>query len=600
MEDHSTIVAREDAGAMPFASNGVGAKSERRNHADPEIDRLAELPKYDWVASLDEGIVAIPASIRNFVCVLLRAVRIHGETTVEDIDLHTLPKMVSNRAIELEAWVVVTGRVRDLSRVRITAIILDIERLLPGVLVHRRPVVASAAIIDALYQKAYADLSASKEEDVSLEQDEFDRIGRYALLNEVSDIHIESNKSAACILLRRHGRLQHHKDLSPAKARAICAAAYNTLTESGSIRDAFNERHFQNAVIERAYEEGRVRFRYASMPVAPDGFNVVLRLLPLGLETKRKSYEELGYAPSQIKTIRRGLGRASGMFIIAGTTGSGKSTTLQSAIEAIAAERPYQKIRTIEEPVEYRIKGASQTPVVRNESDGDGAASDKPFIDAIKACMRADPDFLMIGEVRDIVTARLAIQAAQTGHQVATTVHADSWSGIIDRLHVIGVDTGLLSQPGLLSGLCYQKLLPVLCPACRVPASRWQKTAAGQRPEHQEVIERLKRVVSEADLDQVFFSHEDGCQKCQGSGIVGQSVTAEVALPNNAMLNAIREGNIVELRRIWRTTATNDPADMTGRTAFEHALWKMRAGTADPRDVEHRFRMLDEVLESDF
>lgn len=575
---------------------------ERPLSAQQEIGLLADLPKYDWVGSLDGGVVEIPEAIRSYACVLLRATRIQGTQTAAGIELQALPKLVENKAVELEAHIVVTGRVRDLSRARISSIILEIEQRIPGTFVHRRPVIASAPLIEAIYQKAYAELNAAKETDVSQEQDEFDRIGRYALSNEVSDIHIEVDQTRARILLRRHGRLVHYKDLSPAKARAICAAAYNTLTETGSIRDAFNERQFQNAVIERSYEEGRVRYRYASMPVAPDGFNVVLRLLPLGVETVRKTYAELGYAPAQVKTIRRGLGRASGMFIIAGTTGSGKSTTLKTAIEGIAEERPYQKIRTIEEPVEYRIRGTSQTPVVRNEASGDAAATsaEKPFVDAIKACMRADPDFLMIGEVRDLVTARLAIQAAQTGHQVATTVHADSWSGVIDRLHVIGVEMGLLSQPGLISGLCYQKLVPVLCPHCKVTARNWATTETGQRPENLELMERLRRILPDEELDTVFFSHPKGCDKCQHTGIVGQSVAAEVALPNNAMLGAIRSGDIVELRRIWRQSSNpNDPADMTGRTAFEHAVWKMRQGWADPRDVEHRFRMLDELLEID-
>ncbi|WP_019022970.1 GspE/PulE family protein [Thioalkalivibrio sp. ALE23] len=579
-------------------------KQAGKDFAPPDIVRVSDLPSYRWVLSREKEPIIKPSdNVWPFVAVIAAPIREgdHVSASGETIRASELPDLAANGTLSLEIWIIVTGRMWDRGKGLVAGLIQNIERRFPNAVIHRRARTATANIIEAIYDRANNIERQIEQSDSSNEQEEFDQIGAYALEHEVSDIHIEVTREAAQILMRRHGRLNHYRDLSPERAQAICAAAYNTLTEEGSISDAFNVREFQNAVIDRTYEAGRVRFRYASMPVAPEGFNVVLRLLPLGVEAEHKTYEELGYSPDQRKTIRRALGKSSGMFIIAGTTGSGKSTTLQNAIEGIAIERPHHKIRTIEEPVEYNIRNASQTPVVRGkgESGSESGGEDKPFTDAIRAALRNDPDFLMIGEIRDAITARLAIQAAQTGHQVATTLHADSWSGVVDRLGVIGIEMGLLSQPGLISGLAYQKLTPVLCPECKMPLTQWEKTEEAQRPENVEMLERLEQVAGD-DKDHIRVSHPDGCPNCQGTGVVGQTICAEVAIPNNAMLRAIREGDIVELRRIWRSTRNpEDHSDMSGRTAFEHAIWKMRNGVTDPRDVEQKFMMLDEVFHID-
>ncbi|WP_019583727.1 GspE/PulE family protein [Thioalkalivibrio sp. ALE16] len=597
LEDAAVDTEGAEQPAPPSSVGAIASDNHRERFEAPEITRMVDLPPYDWILTGSSGVVKAPLVIEDFACVVGHVTHIKGDFQKEDIEVQDVPRMVESQSIELEVWVLCTGRVRDRSKVHLADLIGTARKALPGARVHNRPRLTTAAIIEALYERQNSDELLSGG-DVSNEQQDFDDIGRYALANKVSDIHIEADRESAQILMRQHGRLRHYKDLAPERARAICSAAYNTLTESGSTRDSFNERIFQNAVIDRPYEEGRVRFRYASMPVAPEGFNVVLRLLPIGVEADHQSYEDLGYAESHVRDIRRAMGKSSGVFIIAGTTGSGKSTTLQNAIEGIAMERPDQKIRTIEEPVEYRIRGASQTPVVRDESKaGDGKSENKPFVDAIKAALRSDPDVLMIGEIRDTVTAELAIQAAQTGHQVATTIHADAWSGVVDRLNLIDIDGGTLSQPGLISGLAYQKLMPVLCDHCKIPAEEWARENAGT-PEQKSMIGRLSEIQNN-DLDGIYFSKQNGCPECNGVGIVGQTVCAEVALPNNAMLRAIRQGDIIEARKAWRDQRSEEPGDMTGRTAFEHAIYKMRKGICDPRDIEHRFMMLDELFHLD-
>ncbi|WP_018940595.1 GspE/PulE family protein [Thioalkalivibrio sp. K90mix] len=566
---------------------------------DPEILKMSDLPDYDWVLEEGVGGVKIPDGIEKFACIIARVQAWHGDFSREDIRIASLPDMVEQASVDLEIWLVVTGRVKDRNALKVAEMVRSLRNRYPRARLHAKPKIATAAIIEAMYERNNEVVNGAIE-DVSEEQQEFDKLGRYAFDNGVSDIHIEVTSEQAQILMRQHGRLRHYKDLAPAKATAICSAVYNTMSEAGSTRDSFNERKFQNAVIDRPYDEGRVRFRYASMPVAPNGFNVVLRLLPVGVESAHKSFEDLGYAPAHTQSMQRAMARSSGMVIIAGTTGSGKSTTLKNAMEGVATANPDQKIRTIEEPVEYSIRNTSQTPVVRDDKEKDGANSSKPFADAIKAAMRADPDRMLVGEIRDKITAELAIQASQTGHGVATTLHAESWSGIFDRLGLLGIQMGVLAQPGLIAGLAYQKLMPVLCEHCKISFHQWvDEQADMENPKDSGFVDRVRRVVPDADLVMVYMTGP-GCRQCKGTGITGQTVCAEVVLPTNAMLDAVRHGDVVKLRQLWREQRNDsDPDDMSGRTAFEHALLKMRHGICDPKDVESKFMRLDEVFHLD-
>ena len=150
---------------------------------------------------------------------------------------------------------------------------------------------------------------------------------------------------------------------------------------------------------------------------------------------------------------------------MAGGVGSGKSTSIVGILhEELEMHQSRLRIITVEDPPERVIPGATQVPVVRKR----GTAAGDEFSFAIRGALRCDPDTLMVGEIRDLQSAVLAIKFAQSGHRVYTTVHASTALGIVGRLVGLGVDSTLLCMPDVLKGLIFQTLVPQLCPSCKI------------------------------------------------------------------------------------------------------------------------------------
>lgn len=415
----------------------------------------------------------------------------------------------------------------------------------------------------------------------------FDEIAYTAYSRGASDIHLTSTFGRAFIKFRVHGNLEHYADMSVDKMGALMASAYNTLVERGSTKGGYNAADQQDGLIERSYAEGLIRFRYNHMPLAPNGVDHTLRIIPIGVDQKRKTMETLGYSVDQCDALDRAFANRGGMILFAGTTGSGKSTTMANKLMEIAERHEGKKIRTIEEPVEYRIVGAYQTPVKRIKGD----SSD--FLNVMRAALRADPDILGVGEIRDIHTAELAIHAVRSGHLCVSSIHAESSLGVYDRLAGMGVPRADLSAINLVAGFVYQALVPVLCPHCKVPS---REAAAEAR--HKKLMRRLSAVSEdwEESMDQVFFARPGGCGKCSGRGVVGRTVAAEFHRPTPGMLDAIRQQNPVRLYEANRMQAAGRPrGDMTGRDAMEHAVFKMFTGIVCPSHVEDNFKFLDDL-----
>lgn len=416
---------------------------------------------------------------------------------------------------------------------------------------------------------------------------EFDRIAYEAYKRGASDIHLTSTFGRAFIKFRVHGQLEHYTDLSVDRLGALMASAYNTLVERGSTKGGYNPADQQDGLIERSYEEGLIRFRYNHMPLAPNGVDHTLRIIPIGVDQKRKTMEQLGYSPDQCEALDRAFANRGGMILFAGTTGSGKSTTMAHKLMEVAERHEGKKIRTIEEPVEYRIVGAYQTPVKRIKGD----SSD--FLNVMRAALRADPDILGVGEIRDFHTAELAIHAVRSGHLCVSSIHAESSLGVYDRLAGMGVPRADLSAINLVTGFVYQALVPVLCPDCKVPA---REVARSDR--HKGLLRRLNQVSVEWEepLDNVYFVRQGGCAKCSSRGVIGRTVAAEFHRPMPAMLEAIRQQNPVRLYELNRMQATGRPrGDMTGRDAMEHAVFRMFEGVVCPSHVEDNFKFLDDL-----
>ncbi len=449
-------------------------------------------------------------------------------------------------------------------------------------------ILATRPLIDSIYVEWDA-RQASPGEGLVAESDlqrEFEELASAAYNMRASDVHITCTPRKGFIKLRIDGELQHYKDMTEEHTRNLASVIYNTLTERGSTRDGFNPDKVQDAVIERQLPEGLVRFRYSGLPIAPSGFDITLRIIPVGVSSRRKELRELGYEPEQCEQIERIFSYSEGIILIAGTTGSGKSTTMSTMLSKMAAERPGHKIRTVEEPVEYKIEGAYQTGVTRSD---DGKNN---FLDTLRQLMRSDPDVIGVGEIRDQNTAELAIQAARSGHLCISTIHAQGAPICYDRLVGMGVPRGDLASVGLIVGLIYQKLLPVLCDRCRLDVGAYRRIKGS---EAQGILGRLQKVIG-ADLRGIYFRNEEGCPNCKQRGIVGQTVCAEILRPSPAMMPAVAAGDSNSLWQQWRATRdASDPNKVTGKTAFEHALLKMRRGAVCPVSIESKFRFIDEA-----
>ena len=405
----------------------------------------------------------------------------------------------------------------------------------------------------------------------------------YALKESVSDIHIEKRSTRSTIRMRKHGQLVEYKEISNNAADRLCRVIYNVFAENRDI--VFNEEFYQAAAVNYIVQGEEVKLRYQSLPVYPGGFDVVLRVLPIGNDEESITpLEKLGYSSFQVKTLLEISAKPVGALIIAGTTGSGKSTTLKNLLMYINNARHYRaKIYTIEDPPEYKIPRVSQIPVVRRQDDDPNIS---PFLEPLKATMRGDPDILMIGEIRDLFTGDGLKKATQSGHQVLTTVHASSALGIVERLADFGISSSVMGSPEFINGLIYQKLVPLLCENCSV-SFKDLLTSSKATIAETELSRRLERVANLGEHD-IRVRSETGCPKCKHLGITGRTVCAEIIAPDYSMLKLFREENMLEAQYYWRSLSDQDPEseNMTGKTVLEHALLKMRRGICSPWDIE--------------
>ena len=270
-----------------------------------------------------------------------------------------------------------------------------------------------------------------------------------AVKERASDIHIEPYEKTMVVRYRVDGVLK--KIVEPPKKAA------NAITSRIKVMGGLN------IAEKRLPQDGRIRIKLAGKDIdirlstTPTiyGERIVMRLLDKSATLL--NLEDIGFDPDQLKIIQSLIDRPHGIILVTGPTGSGKTTTLYAAISRI--NNPDLNIMTIEDPVEYQLNGISQTPV--------NAKIDLTFANGLRSFLRQDPDVIMVGEIRDVETAEIAIQASLTGHLVFSTVHTNDAPGSITRLVDMGVEPFLVA-----SSLCAamaQRLVRKVCKECRVP-----------------------------------------------------------------------------------------------------------------------------------
>jgi general secretion pathway protein E len=407
------------------------------------------------------------------------------------------------------------------------------ERIAPAFswcLAHRGDLVAflagheeSLRALDSLEEEApIGPTDSGRVEDLSLKAigDESSDVVRLvrstlrdALMIGASDIHLETLPSGLTIKFRIDGILSQVKALQDPQLAEQTIARVKVLAEL----DITEKRVPQDGRF-KALERGRaVDFRVSIMP-SIHGEDAVMRVLDKqGLyETTQQqlSLASLGFAPAEVKRLRRLSNEPYGMLLVTGPTGSGKTTTLYAAISEI--NNGQDKIVTIEDPVEYQLPGVLQIPV--NEKKG------LTFAKGLRSILRHDPDKIMVGEIRDAETANIAVQSALTGHLVFTTVHANNVFDVIGRFMHMNVD--LYGFVSALNAILAQRLVRMACPHCSEPVA----------PEA-ELLEESG--LTRAGTKGWKFVLGRGCRECRGAGYRGRKAIAELMILNDELRELI-------------------------------------------------------------
>jgi general secretion pathway protein E len=264
----------------------------------------------------------------------------------------------------------------------------------------------------------------------------------------------------------------------------------------------------------------RVDIRVSTVPTI-HGESIVMRLLDRS--SVFLPLERLGFAPRVAERFQALIRRPHGIVLVTGPTGSGKTTTLYAALDKINATD--RKIITVEDPVEYQLRGVNQIPVRPKIGLG--------FAAGLRHIVRQDPDVIMVGEIRDLETAEIAIQAALTGHLVFSTLHTNDAPGAVTRLQDMGCEPYLVCS--VLSGVLAQRLVRRICPACRAP-------------DHPDPADLLGIGVTDATGVDLFRGK--GCDECLGSGYRGRTGIYELfRLTDDARSLILGKAPTAEIRR---------------------------------------------------
>lgn len=392
------------------------------------------------------------------------------------------------------------------------------------------------------------------------------RILLQALQLGASDIHVEPQQIGLQVRFRQDGVLQSYSEPLPARLVPAVTSRFKIMADL----DIAERRQAQDGRIRRRFRDRTVDFRVNSLP-SRFGEKIVLRLLDSS--STQLGLDKLISNPEALELVRALGSKPFGMILVTGPTGSGKSTTLYSLL----AERndPGINISTVEDPIEYTLPGITQCQVNREKGFD--------FSTALRAFMRQDPDVLLVGETRDLETAKTAIEAALTGHLVLTTLHCNDAPSAIARLGEMGVEPFMVSAS--LIGIVSQRLLRKVCSHCR---QSYQPNAT-----------ELARfgLMSHHESHVRFFRahHHDGtgepCPHCQGSGYQGRIGVYEVLRMNEQLATAVANGATTDvLRRLALESGM--------KTLLGYSLELVRKGQTTLEEVG-RMILTDSGLESE-
>lgn len=446
----------------------------------------------------------------------------------------------------------------------------------------REPFYSDLGLVSAIYKTYDARLGggavrSKSDYDNQMQKDFVDIIAR-AAAQKVSDIHIEVSDQTT-IYFRIDGSMQPVLEYNSSWGESFVRAAFAS-------SDMSNTNYAQNEY-QSAQKDGRTPLRGTKDLYLPNGvlsvrmqFNpiafgsryVVMRLLYDNPSEGIKTEQEFGqYEQGLLLRLRS---YPTGLVVVAGPTSSGKSTTLVRNMSMMLKERNYEiNMITVENPVEQKIFGAHQMPVVNTTNE---EQRDEQYTEALAAALRSDPDTLMVGEIRTLAAAQLTLRGALSGHNVWTTLHANSAMAALTRLLDMGIEAFKLKEETLMRGLVSMRLFKKLCPKCRERLI--------DHPEHPS-YQRVKDAFGDIGLRQVFIRGL-GCPECNSTGTLGRIKAGEIIITNSEFLRLALAGNTDGAVKYWLE-------EMDGRTLKEAATELMLKGVIGVDELERWVGLLD-------
>jgi type II secretory ATPase GspE/PulE/Tfp pilus assembly ATPase PilB-like protein len=450
--------------------------------------------------------------------------------------------------------------------------------------------------VDEISRLRNTGLRLEKHLDITLEvKNEAIAMIRTASQYGASDLHLMMRGTHTEIQVVVDGRLFTLRKLSQKEGESLALAIYQGLATT---KDAsFNPLEFQNAQI--SGEDLPVDVAVTSLrivrgpcyPQAKNGSFMTLRLqyarhhrqsdmpalpYPKGPEGELQ-LRHMGYSTQQVEKLKLLMDTPSGLVVFTGPTGSGKTTAMHEALQELARAKPYRRLVTAEDPVEYPMDWAVQIPITNAKTNTETAAA---FAATARVMLRMAPNAIQLGELRDAEVAVTALEMAVTGHQVWTTLHVDDPYLIVERLEfmdAIKLNRRIFCDHKIVRGVVAQRLLPKLCPHCSVPI--------GGRYSH--VSERMLAALrSWGDVSNVRVQSTHGCQFCGGRGTAGRFAVAEVVVACASLMADFIEHGSEIARRNHRNLPDSDASML--ETAIQYAL----KGVVDPRSIEDKIDLI--------
>ncbi len=422
-----------------------------------------------------------------------------------------------------------------------------------------------------------------------------------------NDIHIEAVNNRTRIDFRIDGALRPWETWTQREGEQLLSSIYShSIGQSGATA---NWQEPQAAMLTSAatgkdsiiLPKGVISIRCQWVPLSDGGRYLDMRLQYdsahlFGENFVMADVDSLGFSQEQQRVIQSLRALPGGLRIFSGPVNQGKTTTLRVALNRRMAETNMQlNCLLIEDPPEGGVIGARQIGVSASVKD---EQRERAFIEIMRCALRLDPDIIMLGEIRDLQTAKFAFRLALTGRQVYTTGHVYSAIATPKRLRDIGIEPYIVYDPHLVRGMICQRLLRTLCTHCRIPLAQ---ALQDMGPVHKDIARRLRAGLalmdssrskagrpgqspmdrlSEPDLRQVYLANEEGCPKCY-KGRAGRTICAEVIETDPKLMELLQDNRTIEAEDYWLS-----PHGLNGITMLWHGMEKVRRGEVGPHDSE--------------